>query len=427
MKLDALVKRPKRMFYGWWVVLVGAIIHFWGAGFYFYGFTAFFLPISAELGLKRAVVSTVFAVARLEGAFEGPIVGWLIDRFGARKLTVIGILIFATGYIAMHWMNSLVMFFILYAGLIAVGYQAGFVHTQYALANKWFIRQRSKATGIISALMALGGAAIVPMLGWVIIQYGWRTAVVITGVGALVICLPLCLVIRNVPEDKGLLPDGDEVETKEVAEKPSEDAGEYSFTVREAMKTSAFWILCLAFILRLFVVGGIWVHMVPLLVFKGFDEQGAANAIGILLILTIPSRFIFGWLGDIYPKRYLLMLCCLIETVALIFLLTAQSMWQVYLFIIIFALGYGVAPLNVAVVGDYFGRKNFATIRGIMALIYAVGIITGPIYAGYVYDVTQSYQVAFITFIVIYSIAALTYVFARRPKPPARVTDYTAS
>ena len=170
-----------------------------------------------------------------------------------------------------------------------------------------------------------------------------------------------------------------------------------------------------------------WVHMVPLLVSKGFDEQGAANAIALLLIFTIPSRFIFGWLGDIYPKRYLLIFCCLIGTVALIILLTAQSMWQLYLFVIIFALGYGVIPLNVAIVGEYFGRKNFATIRGIMSLIYAVGIITGPIFAGYVYDVTQSYQVAFITFIVVYFLAAVTFVFARRPKPPATVTGYTTS
>ncbi|MFC2005647.1 MFS transporter [Chloroflexota bacterium] len=410
MKLDLLVKRPRNLFYGWWVVLVSAIFHTMGSGIFFYGFTTLFLPISAELRLARAATSTVFAVARLEGAIEGPIVGWLIDHYGARKLMVIGLLVFGGGYIAMHWMNSLIMFFVIYAVVISLGYQTGFVHTQYALANKWFIRQRSKATGIISAAMGVGGAIIVPVLAWLIIQYGWRIAVVIAGAASLIICLPLCLVVRNIPEDVGLLPDGDKVEAKE--------AGEVSFTVREALKAPAFWVLCLAFILRLFVVGGIWVHMVPLLVFKGFDEQSAANAVSLLLIFTIPSRFIFGWLGDIFRKRYLLMLCCLIETGALVILLTAHSMWQVYLFIIIFALGYGIAPLNVAIVGEYFGRKNFATIRGTMALIYAVGIITGPIYAGYVYDVTQSYHVVFITFIVLYSLAALVYVFARPPKPP---------
>ena len=174
-------------------------------------------------------------------------------------------------------------------------------------------------------------------------------------------------------------------------------------------------------------MGSIWVHLVPLLVYKGFDEQGAANAVGLMLIFSVPARFIFGWLGDIYSKRCLLSLCCLIETAALIIVLTAQSMWHVYLFVIVFALGYGSQPLNIAIVGEYFGRKNFATIRGGMGLVYAVGVITGPVYAGYIYDTTQSYQVAFITFIVVYSLAGITLFFARRPRPPVTVTGYITS
>ncbi len=426
MRLSALVKRPKRIFYGWWVVLAGSIISSMGGGFYFYGYTTLFLPISKDLGLTRAAVSSVFAIARLEGSLEGPIVGWLIDRYGARRLLAIGLLFFGAGYIAMHWMNSYLTFIILFAVVVGIGYHCGFSHAVYALANKWFIRNNSKATGVISSAFGVGGAVIVPVLTWLIIEYGWRVAVVVAGVAVPVIGLPLCLAIRSTPEDKGLLPDGAEVEIKE-AEETGEAVEEFSFGVREALKTLSFWVLAFAFILRLFVVGGIWVHMVPLLVWKGFDEQGAANAIAILLVLTIPSRLIFGWLGDMYSKRYLLMLCCFIETGALVILLMAQEMWQLYLFVVVFALGYGIAPLNIAIISDYFGRKNFATIRGMMTPIYAIGIITGPIYAGYIYDVTQSYQIAFITFIVIYFIAAMIFIFARRPKAPARVTGYTTS
>ncbi len=195
MRLGALVKRPRRIFYGWWVALASAIIAAIGGGLYFYGFTAFFLPISAELNLSRTATSTVFSVSRLEGGIEGPIAGWLIDRFGARKLVVVGVLIFGAGYIAMHWMNSLTTFFILYAAVIAVGYQTGFVHTQYALANKWFVRQRSKVTGVVNAAFGIGGATIIPLLGWLIVHYGWRMAVVIAGAATLLIGLPLCFVM----------------------------------------------------------------------------------------------------------------------------------------------------------------------------------------------------------------------------------------
>lgn len=427
MKIGAFVlKKPRRLFYGWWIVAASSIISAMGTGAYFYGFTTFFLPISRELGLARAATSTVFAIARLEGGIEGPVAGWLIDRFGARKLLVFGIVFFGIGYIAMYWMNSFLIFVILYAGVISIGFNTGFGHAVFALANKWFIRQRSKATGIVSAAYGVGGAAIVPLLTWLIIQYGWRLTAVFVGVVVMIIGLPLSLVIRNTPEDEGLLPDGDGVETKQ-GEEPVEAVAEVSFTVREALKTPPFWILASALILRLFVVGGIWVHLVPLLVWKGFEEQAAANAIGLLLIVSIPARFGFGWLGDIFPKRYLLVLCCFIETAALIIVLTAQNMWQVYLFVIVFGLGYGVAPLNMAIVGEYFGRKNFATIRGTMGSVEAIGIISGPIFAGYIYDVTQSYQIAFITFIVIYALAGIVFVFARRPKPPVRVIGYPTS
>ncbi|MFC2004983.1 MFS transporter [Chloroflexota bacterium] len=425
MKLDELIKRPKRIFYGWWVILAAAFISATGSGFYFYGFSTFFISISKELGLTRAATSTVFALARVEGALEGPLVGWLIDRFGAKKLIVTGLLMFSAGYIAMHWMNSYLIFFVLYAGVIAVGYQTGFVHAKYALANKWFRRHRSKASGMISAAYGIGGAIIVPVLAWLIAQYGWRTAVVVAGAAPLIIGIPLLFVIKSLPEDKGLLPDGEEVVEIKEAEKPIVAASEIDFTVREALKTPTFWILWFALALRTFVVQGIWVHMVPLLVWKGFEEQGAAAAISILLICSIPARLGFGWLGDIYPKRYLLMLCCGIETLALVIVLTAAAMWQVYLFVIIFALGYGVAPLNIAIVGEYYGRKNYTTIRGILALFYAIGTVIGPIFAGYIYDVTQSYQIAFITFIVVYAASGLTFFFARRPKLPARLTGYT--
>jgi MFS family permease len=102
-------------------------------------------------------------------------------------------------------------------------------------------------------------------------------------------------------------------------------------------------------------------------------------------------------------------------------------MWQVYLFVFVFALGYGAAPLDMAMVGEYFGRKNFATIQGIRGPITAAGFMAGPIYAGYIFDVTRSYHLAFLTFIVIYFLAEIVFFFAKPPKRAARATSYTVS
>ncbi len=170
MNPPSLVKRQAKIFYGWWVLLASSVIASMGGGFYMYGFTTLFLPISSELGLTRAATSAVFSIARLEGGIEGPAAGWAIDRFGARKLLVIGLLLLGTGYILMHWMNSFLMFIILYAVVISIGHNTGFIHASYALTSKWFIRNRSKAAGLVSMAFGAGGAVIVPVLGWLIIQ-----------------------------------------------------------------------------------------------------------------------------------------------------------------------------------------------------------------------------------------------------------------
>ena len=131
MNIRALVKRPRNIFYGWWVVLAGSFIAAIGGGVHFYGFSVFFLPISKDLNLSRTATSLVFSLARLEGSIEAPFVGWLVDRFGARKLIVFGILLFSAGFIAMNWMNSLLTFIVLYAVAITIGAQTGFMGTQH--------------------------------------------------------------------------------------------------------------------------------------------------------------------------------------------------------------------------------------------------------------------------------------------------------
>ncbi|MFC1959050.1 MFS transporter, partial [Chloroflexota bacterium] len=156
MRLGVIIKRPKKIFYGWWVVVSSTIISAVGGGLHFYGFTALFLPISKDLGLSRLETSMVMSLARLEGALEGPIVGWLIDHFGVRKLMVIGVLMFGFGFMAMSEMNSLIVFILLFAGLVTIGYQTGVMHSVYALSNKWFIKKRSRATGIVNASLGIG-------------------------------------------------------------------------------------------------------------------------------------------------------------------------------------------------------------------------------------------------------------------------------
>ena len=216
--VTAIGGAPKRVFYGWWIVLAAAAMNVYGAGVWSYGFPLFFPKIIAEFGWGRAATAGAFAFSRVEGGLEGPIIGYLVDRFGPRILAMIGATIAGIGFMAMSSVNSLsvggievsalVVFYLVFAVLIPVGYNTGFGHTaQPAIAN-WFIRKRSRAFAFWS--LGAGASGItVAVLGWAIESFGWRQSAFMVGLGMFVIVIPLCLVLRHKPEQYGMLPDGE--------------------------------------------------------------------------------------------------------------------------------------------------------------------------------------------------------------------------
>ncbi len=406
----------KSIFYGWWIVVAHSILVAWGAGVNFYGFSAFFLPISTEFGWTRAQTSSIFSLARLEGGIEGPPLGYLIDRFGARIFIIIGVILFGAGFVLLSRVESFLTFALAYILVMSLGYLTAASHAVYAVVAKWFIRRRSTATGVLSASVGVGGAVLLPVLGWALTQYGWRQVAFAVGIITLVLGLPAILVTRNRPEDKHLVPDGDVVVTKESIQVETVPPKEKDFTVKEALKTASFWQVSIAQILNQFVIAGVAVHLIPSLIDRGHSPAVAAGVLATLTAASIPSRLFFGWLGDRFPKRYVMAMCCLIETGALVIPILTTSLGMAYLFVVLYAVGYGVIPLNTSIIGEYWGRKNFAFIRGLVNGVAMLGIVTGPVFAGWIYDISHSYQIAFLCFVGCFFLAALVFFFAKPPK-----------
>ena len=141
-----------------------------------------------------------------------------------------------------------------------------------------------------------------------------------------------------------------------------------------------------------------------------------------MVLLSVPGRLIFGWMGDRANKKILLFILCLVQAAGIFIFIHARTMPLLYLFVVVYGLGYGgVIPLTIALRADLFGRQYYATITGMLTPITAVGGVLGPIFAGYVYDVSQSYSVAFYTFMIMISIGGALFLFIRQPKPPARL------
>lgn len=444
-------KKP-RIFYGWWVVAAAAAINVYGAGVWFYGFPIFYKVLLDEFGWSAAAGAAVVSLSRLEGGLEGPVVGYLVDRFGPRRMAVIGAVIAGTGFMLMSrvagvslgpvHISAFLVFVLLYAGWMSIGYNTGFSHASQAAVNAWFHRKRSRAFAIFS-LGAGGSGLTVFLLGWVVNGYGWRTAAFFAGVGIFVIVIPLSLLLRHKPEQYGYLPDGDDPTevmasvgdgvarqaggvTALAASEEVEDVSpisaeleERDYTVREALLCVAFWMLVLGTAARAVAMTSVVIHEVKYLTdVRSIPLLQASAALGAMVTVSLVGRLGFGLLADYVQKRYVLIACTLLQALGIYILASVNGMLMVWLFVVVYGIAYGGAiPVYMAVVGEYFGRRNFATIRGWMQLFQIPATVMGPIYAGWVYDTTNSYQFAFTSFIIA---LVLGTVFLFLARPPSR-------
>jgi MFS family permease len=421
-----------KIFYGWWLVAVSCVINAFGVGTFFYGFSTFFNPMIAEFGWSRTMMSGVFSLSRLEGGIEGPLVGWLIDRIGARRVLLVGVSLTGLGFILLSQVNSIVSLYLIFGLVLSLGFNLGYIHATTASVSKWFIKKRSRAISILVVGNGVGGALFVPLIAWLIVAYGWRNAAIIIGVVTLLVPLPLALFIKSTPEEFGLRPDGEPKKSPVTSSGPIaksineivEPEEEVNLTVREALKTRAFWIYIGSMMLRNTILGSLVVHQIPHLVDIGITYQTAAGILGSMILLSIPGRLFIGSLGDWIDKRILLFFLCLLQGVAILILIHATTIFLVYLFVVCFGLGYGgMISLSISLRADLFGRKNYATISGISAALVTVSSVLSPIFAGYIFDATQSYDIAFYTFTA--AIVMAGFLFLAIPKTGPRVRKLT--
>ena len=273
-------------------------------------------------------------------------------------------------------------------------------------------------------LMAAAGASglLIPLVNWLIAQYGWRTTFVITGIGMWVIGIPLSMVVRHRPEQYGYLPDGDrpqvreieaEVEAKQI-QPDKEDAG---LGVKQAAKTSAFWMLALVATVSSAGLTAVTVHVMPYLISVQIPREIASSIAASVVVISVAGRFGFGWLGDRLDKRYLLVSALLMQVLGLLIFAYTRTMPYAIAFLVLFGPGVGgVITLRVIIQGEYFGRKAFGSIQGVMQAIHMIGTVLSPVFAGWIYDVQGSYQWAWLILAVVIFLCIPFALTLRRPE-----------
>ena len=411
---------PDGIFYGWWIVAGGSVLTALGAGLNFYGFSAFFLPLSVEFGWSRSALSGVFALARLEGGFLGPIEGFLIDKYGPRKMMFIGIPLMGLGFVLLAGVNSLLALYLVYIFTITLGSSLGtFAPATAAVAN-WFFRKRGRALGFVMSGVGIGGALLLPVLGWWISVHGWRSAAIASGVLILTVGLPLAMVMRHRPEDYGLLPDGSGAANtvpgaSHGTSRPRPVSGP-EIGGLQSLKTTQFWFLGASLSLRAIVTTGFTIHFVAMMVDRGFTFVVASSLLGAVALVSLLGRIGISWLGDFVDKRYLLAGTLGVTSLTMLAMTQVETQPLLIGALALYAVAYGGSiVLPVSLQADYFGRKSFATIRGLMSTVQTTGTLIGPVFAGVVYDYTGDYLLAFAGFAVAGFVAMLLVAGIRRP------------
>ena len=420
MHIGTLVASRAGFFFGWWVVFASAAIVFLTGGTFFYGFSVLFNPIVREFGWSRAAVSFAFSLRTEVGGVAAPAVGFLVDRVGPRRLMVIGVAIVALGFFLLSRTQALWTFYGSVV-VIAIGMSAAAGPVAMLAVAYWFRRRRGRALAFLAMGTGASGIMVV-VLAWLISVFEWRNALIIIAVVQLAVCLPLALSIHNRPEDIGLHPDNESPEADGEGKAPVAlgVAQREGLTVRQALRSSAFWRLAVAVSLGNLGAVAIIVHQIPFLTGSiGLSEGAAAASVTGMTLVSVGGRFGFGYVADFMDKRFVMAGAYAMLALAVLLFAAVYEPWQVFLAVPLFGLGWGgIIPVRPALQAEVFGLRAFGAIQGLALTIATLGGLIGPVFAGWMYDQTESYRLAFVILAAAAFPAAPLLATLRRPGQP---------
>ena len=417
---DIFLGWHRSVFFGWYLVGISSFMLMLMSTTVFQGVGTFFVALERNFGWNRTTLSGAFALSRVEGALLGPLEGWLVDRLGTRRMVIIGYLIMGLGFIFYSQIQTVWHFYVAYLA-ISLGSGIGGWIAFVTLINNWFVRQRALAMSVAVSGIQLGGFLVL-LLAWGIENHDFRLTSLAIGVILILAAVPASRFVRNLPEDVGLLPDGEPVRRIGMpAETPGraepDDEGELS--PRQALKTVAFWVIAVARLTSVVSIVSLSVHLVPKLTDSGLSLITANFVVTLYTVVAFISGFVAGYLADRTSKVLVLFVCMLLQALAMAILTVTESLPMAMVFAVLWGAGFGGrVPLLTAIVGDFFGRKNFGSILGLNMVPSNVAMIFAPLFAGFMYDRTQSYFIPFAVFTVMGFIGAFAILLARPPRPP---------
>jgi MFS family permease len=391
------------------VAATGFLALFSIVGLALYGLPLYYDFMVKEFGWSRAQVTSGNALSKLLiGPLFGFIAGWVVDRFGPRRLMLVGILMAGGALIGLSAMSALWMFYLFYL-FNALGYVCGGPLPNQVLLSRWFEKSRGKAMGFAYLGIGVGGA-VVPLLShWLTEALGWRGALRSLGVLMIVLALPMAYFVKESPDDQ--------TEKKEVAPLAP---------ISKVFRSPAFYLLALGSMCSIGAVGGTNQHLKLFLSLDQNYQQGdAAKIISLVLTFSIIGRLLMGWLADHLLKKYVMLIIYFLVAAAIPLLFFASSPAAMYLFAAVFGLGLGgeylIIPLMAA---ELFGVKVLGRLMGVVLTADGVAEAVSPMFIGYLRDRTGSYQIGFLILIAVALLGAVAV--ALMPRKQLETTEEAA-
>ncbi len=392
-EIQQSLKAKPKFFYGYIIVATSFIVSASSEG-PSATFGVFFEPLLAEFGWTRALTAGAFSLGSIINIPMYIVAGRLVDRFGSRMVFTACGFFLGLGYILMSQVNAVWHLYFFYGVITAIGHGFYWIPV-ISTVPRWFVFRRTMMMGIVTAGVGVGQFLYPPIANWLISNYGWRLSYPIIGSISMGIIIIVAQFVRRDPQRMGLLPYGGE-ETKQAHQEPSSIAPRGLY-LREAIRTKPFWMLCAIFFAWLVFLSIVLVHIVIHAIGTGMSPAHAASVMSVIGIMGIIGRLGYGRLADITGIKPIFIICFFFLSLDFLWLMIAREAWMIYLFAAIYGLHYGViGTIQSPVIAELFGLSSIGTISGATMTIGSIGLLMGPILAGYIFDVTGSYQTVFL-------------------------------
>lgn len=416
------IKKRKTSFYGWKNAGFLFGVYFCATGIAAYSFSVVFPAMVEALEWGRGAASIAQSTNMLTMGFVTPLMALSINKFGAKKTMNFGLMVMTVALILIGTVTRQLWLWILLWGVaMPLGFSFGSMFPVQTTVMHWFNIKRALVLGIVMTAAPAAGAIIQPSFTWLMQttgswQIGWLT-------GALIVLLALIFsfFIVNKPEDKGQHPDG--VNPEEAAGLGGRTGTVRTYrttdewTLKEAVKTRAFWLLAVIGLVQGMPVMLIIVHGVFHFTDQGFSNMKAASIISSILIGSGVARFPMGWLADRIEPRWICAGVMSLMIVAFFCLWKAPSLTVLFIMGPVFGLTYGTLLVIMPLLnGNYFQPENYPGIMAVVSPLMTVFTATVPVGAGFINDILGSYDLAFQIVLVFICVGAVSAFLARPPK-----------